>query len=315
LQGNIETASTLINNAMTDYYSDRTLKNQNMIQQLEYFSGIADGETKQLLQKEQRGYEEDQAQIKYVKDSVNAALAAGASPAEINQLVSPDLSEADKLALAQKIVGSRAFESAEAERQYKRIRNATASMEYNKALQSLDGTDTALSNETRKKIADMPESKKAQTIITLNSNLTKLKDLYVEHGSWNPFNRDAAKEIASLRSQLEIDIAVAGGQGAISEQEGERYQNIVGGGFFQKGSNVAKSIESAITANDQKIKDNISFVDSAIPGANTFEPFQMFLIQKQTEEYLDSQLQAQEDAIDSYIDSFSNSGSTTPVIK
>lgn len=77
LQGNIETASTLINNAMQDYYSDRTLKNQNMIQQLEYFSGIADAETKQLLDKEQRKYEEDQNNITRALNSVNAAVASG----------------------------------------------------------------------------------------------------------------------------------------------------------------------------------------------------------------------------------------------
>lgn len=77
LQGNIETASTLINNAMQDYYSDRTLKNQNMIQQLEYFSGIADAETKQLLDKETRKYEEDQNNIARAVNSVNAAVASG----------------------------------------------------------------------------------------------------------------------------------------------------------------------------------------------------------------------------------------------
>lgn len=77
LQGNIETASTLINNAMSDYYQDRTLNNQNMIQQLEYFKGIADEQTSQLLAKEQRIYEEDQLNIARALNSVDAAVATG----------------------------------------------------------------------------------------------------------------------------------------------------------------------------------------------------------------------------------------------
>jgi hypothetical protein len=316
LQGNIETASTLINQAMSDYYQDRQLTNQNMIQQLDYFSSVADKQTAQLLEKEKRVYEEDQRQIEYVKSSVDAALKAGASPAEINQLVSPQTTEAEKLALAQKIVGARAFESVEAEAQYRRIRNATASMEYNNALNALNTLgETGLDEGQRTKIAAMPEAKNSQALITLNANMTRLRDLYDANGSWNPINRDAAKEIASLRSQLEIDIAVAGGQGAISEQEADRYANIVGGGWFQKGSSVAKSIDAAITTNDEKIKRNIAFVDAAIPGANAFEPFQMYLSQKQAEEYIDQQLQQQEDAIDSYVDSFSTSATTSQVIK
>lgn len=77
LQGNIETASTLINNAMSDFYSDRTLKNQNMIQQLSYYSGIADEETAQLLTKESRKYEEDQAAITRAQTLVDDGVSSG----------------------------------------------------------------------------------------------------------------------------------------------------------------------------------------------------------------------------------------------
>lgn len=301
LQGNIETASTLINQAMTDYYADRELKNENMIQQLDYFSGLADNETAQLLQKEQRKYEEDQEKIKYVKDSVNMALQAGASPAEISQLTSPDLTEDQKLSLAQKIVGSRAYESVQSELAYKRIRNATASMEYNKALNALQGGDPGLTEEQRKKIGDMPESKKAQSLITLNNNLTKLKNAYETYGSWNPFDREAANKISSLRGQLEIAVAVAGGQGAIGEKEGERYADILGGKFFQTGGGAATAIESAITTNDQAINDNINYVSSSLNGAATFEPFQGYLKQKEADAYIDQKLTEVNDPVDSYL--------------
>jgi hypothetical protein len=77
LQGNIETASTIINQAMTDYYSDRQLENQNMINQLNYFSGIADEQTKQLLDQEARKYEEDQTNIKRAQSMVDGAVSSG----------------------------------------------------------------------------------------------------------------------------------------------------------------------------------------------------------------------------------------------
>lgn len=77
LQGNIETASTLVSQAMNDYYADRQLRNQNMLQQLNYFQGIADEQTSQLLKQEERKYQEDQANITRAQSLVDAAVSAG----------------------------------------------------------------------------------------------------------------------------------------------------------------------------------------------------------------------------------------------
>ena len=104
LQGSIETASTLVNQAMSDYYNDRQLNNQNMIQQLNYFSKIADDETSQLLQKEQRAYEADQAKVEQVQNSVRSALQSGAATTkEVQMLTDPETSDGERLALAQLI--------------------------------------------------------------------------------------------------------------------------------------------------------------------------------------------------------------------
>lgn len=109
LQGNIETASTLINNAMSDYYQDRTLKNQNMIQQLEYFSGIADEQTKQLLQKEQRTYEEDQLNIQRAMNSVDTAVATGfATPKDVETMTALSGNPQAQKEYADKIVANAA---------------------------------------------------------------------------------------------------------------------------------------------------------------------------------------------------------------
>lgn len=104
LQGSVQTASTLINQAMSDYYNDRQLQNANMIQQLNYFSGIADKQTAQLLQKEQRKYEEDQAKIERVQKAVDGALASGATtPNEVRMFTDPNTTDNERLALAQLI--------------------------------------------------------------------------------------------------------------------------------------------------------------------------------------------------------------------
>lgn len=104
LQGNIETASTLINQAMSDYYSDRQMQNANMIQQLNYYSGIADEQTKQLLQREQRKYEEDQAKVQRVQKAIDSALTTGAATTkEVAMLTDPKTTDSERLALAQLI--------------------------------------------------------------------------------------------------------------------------------------------------------------------------------------------------------------------
>ncbi len=104
LQGNIQTASTLINQAMSDYYSDRQLRNQNLITQLEFYSGIVDDQTQQLLDREKRAYEEDQARVQRVIQNVDAAISTGAAtPEEIQKLTNPNVSDNERLALSQLI--------------------------------------------------------------------------------------------------------------------------------------------------------------------------------------------------------------------
>lgn len=172
LQGNIETASTLINNAMQDYYSDRTLTNQNMIQQLEYYSGIADQETAQLLKQEQRKYEEDQKKVERVLGTVDAALVSGAATAdEIKNITDPALTEDERLTLAQGIVARKAtadynLEKAIKGREYERLgleiqsANAKLLAAQNAASSGVLTPDQfAIANDLRKEVNNMQEVK------------------------------------------------------------------------------------------------------------------------------------------------------------
>jgi hypothetical protein len=122
LNGSIESSSNLINQAMSFFYQDRQLNNQNMIQQLNYFSGIAEGETKQLLQREQRAYEADQAKIERTLATVDSALQSGAaSPSEIKMLTNPNSTDSERLALAQLIQARGATEMRDLQTQSARM--------------------------------------------------------------------------------------------------------------------------------------------------------------------------------------------------
>lgn len=198
------------------------------------------------------------------------------------------------------------------ERTYKIIRNKTAGLEYDNLRKTLSGENTGLDNKLREKIGGFKETKETQSYLTLNENLGRLKDLYEEYGTYNPFDPDARKKINALKSQLEIDIAVAGGQGAISGQEADRYENIVGGGF-QTGSMAISAIDEAMKTNNAKIRNNINFIESSIPGAKAFEPFKQFLDQEEAEKYIDEQLKTKKQTDEDTISSWLNNTSTRAV--
>ena len=104
LQGNIETASALVNQAVNLAYQDRTLRNQNLINQINDLRGVVSGETEQLLRQEQRRYEQDQQKIQQIETSVASALSSGAATTgEIAKLTSPQTTDNERLALAQLI--------------------------------------------------------------------------------------------------------------------------------------------------------------------------------------------------------------------
>jgi len=105
LQGNIETASALVSQAVQTAYQDRTLRNSNLINQINSLQGVVDGQTAQLLETDKRKYEADQAVIQRVADAVDDAMNSGAATQEdIRTLTDPKLSDEDRLAAAQGIV-------------------------------------------------------------------------------------------------------------------------------------------------------------------------------------------------------------------
>jgi hypothetical protein len=103
LQGHIDTATQLARDTVNMAFQDRTLKAQNILQQLNYYQGVADDQTAQLLEQDKRQYEAELAQIEELKTNIASAMVSGATSSEISQLNDPALDDASKLALAQQI--------------------------------------------------------------------------------------------------------------------------------------------------------------------------------------------------------------------
>ena len=130
IQGNIETASALVSQAVQTAYQDRTLRNSNLINQINSLQGVVDGQTSQLLEADKREYEADQAVIQRVADAVDDAMNSGAATQEdIRTLTDPKLSDEDRLAAAQGIVsrGQTQMRDLEVQSQEANIRQSNAS--------------------------------------------------------------------------------------------------------------------------------------------------------------------------------------------
>ena len=89
LRGNIQMAAQLASQAVQFAYQDRTLRNQNMQQQITSLQSVVDGQTAQLLEKDKREYEQDNMEIANAMSSVNAATSSGFATADdIDQMTS-----------------------------------------------------------------------------------------------------------------------------------------------------------------------------------------------------------------------------------
>lgn len=82
LQGNIQTAVSLVNQSVQYAYQDRVFQNQNLSNQINSLQGVVDDQTQQLLDQAQREYEQDNFQISQAVSSVNSAVASGFASAD-----------------------------------------------------------------------------------------------------------------------------------------------------------------------------------------------------------------------------------------
>lgn len=246
LQGNIETASTLINTAMSDFYADRTLKNQNMIQQLEYFSGIADKQTAQLLEKEKRVYEEDQKKVDRALDAVDQAVSSGAAtPEEIRLLTDPKTTDEDRTSLAQAITGRAAKSLYDAELYGKYLSNAVAKKELDALSAPLD--TTALPEETLKKVNDLTDGQR--TAITGSretiNEINRMIALVEAAGDMSLLTKatEEGREFLRLRQNVVDKLARQRTGAVVGVDEEKTFKDILGVGTFDL---IAKDDEEVV---------------------------------------------------------------------
>lgn len=103
LQGNINTATQLAKDTVDLAFKDRQLKAENLLNQLNYFQGVSDKQTGQLLEEDKRQYEAELGRIEELKTNIANAMVNGASQAEIAQLNDPNIPDEQKLSMAQQI--------------------------------------------------------------------------------------------------------------------------------------------------------------------------------------------------------------------
>lgn len=173
LQGNIETGRALAKDAVDIAMQDRTFQANAKILQINQLEKVVDEETRQLLEGEKRVYEAELAKIEEVKTNVANAMVNGASQAEIAQLNDPNLSDDDKIALAQSITARGANQMRNLEMAQKsasiRASNASAALNeaelvaYNKAQE--DAANGILSPEQMKVANDVNKDFESQPIV------------------------------------------------------------------------------------------------------------------------------------------------------
>ena len=104
LQGNIESARTFVNDAISTIYQDRQLGRQNLIDQNNALSNILDPQRAEILQQDNRRYEEEIAATQRVQSAVDLAMQSGATADDVKRMTDPTLTDEDRLATAQGIV-------------------------------------------------------------------------------------------------------------------------------------------------------------------------------------------------------------------
>ena len=146
LQGNIESARTFVNDAMTTIYQDRQLGRQNLIDQNNALSNILDPQRAEILMQDNRRYEEEIAATQRVQSAVDLAMQSGATADDVKKMTDPTLTDEDRLATAQGIVsrGATQDRALDIAQQEASIRASNASADAATALQEQREAETNL---------------------------------------------------------------------------------------------------------------------------------------------------------------------------
>lgn len=260
LRGNINTARELATQAVNFAYQDRTLKANNLINQINWLQNQVDNETSQLLAQKKREYEADLAKTEQLKQNISAAILAGASQEEIAALNSQQIADEQKLQLAQQITARAAVE----DRNLNKL-----------SIESRLLTDQA----QRADIYDQMDQRKKDRIDAMNASLQQAVDEKEKERVANEAAAEVALQIATFANELAtmegLDAAVGFG---VKKSPGARVAaGAAGGGAVGAGVGsvvpvVGTAIGGVVGAG---VGAGLGFLagDEAVPGSDraTFE--------------------------------------------
>ena len=266
LQGNINTATQLARDTVDLAFKDRQLKAENLLNQLNYFQGISDQQTGQLLEQDKRQYEAELANIKELKDNIANAMVNGASQAEITQLNDANLDDASKLALAQSITarGANQMRNLDMEQSRASINASNASArnsdvnaakaEFELDLLKNPPLTTGVDPATIKIINDL-DSGTREGIINARSTtqeLTEMKAIISRNSDINLLTNatEDGRRFDQLKTNVVDKLARERTGAVVGADEEKQFSRILGVGVFNR---ISKSDTEILTGLDRMI--------------------------------------------------------------
>jgi len=158
LQGNVETARQIALDTTRFASEDRANKLQSLMAQFQSLDGIVQGQEKQLIDAQKVKIEQEYDQLKRTQNTIDTAIqSGGASTEEMIQLSNPNLSDEQKMTIAQGILARTSFENRTFEQGQQMFENNIMTQELQMKLQENQGEpDKLLSAEELIKFGGLP---------------------------------------------------------------------------------------------------------------------------------------------------------------
>lgn len=281
LQGQIGAAQTAANRAVDLMYQDREALYNQKLKQLELIQPMLNAEEKKradatayALKNESEKLAEEKQAKKDIQNIIITASQSGAPKQLLDQA-----SNATTAIDAAKILGQYSPETLKYQLLKEQIRTEKAQQSnyYANAAKTKAETDKLKNGSTgyvlnQEDTAKAVESKVGQKTIAAKGlvvELSNLKALYEKYGA-RPTSAEGIGAIQSARSNAQLAITAAFGQGAISEGDRSSYEKLVGTTF---GVDPVANLNEAIKTQQRNYETNLNVLNDAYPGINNISSF------------------------------------------
>lgn len=237
LQGNFDTARQIALDTANFATEDRKAELNNLLAQYDAISGVVEGQEAQLIQKERDKVEAEKAELERTQTAIDTAImSGGATVADMQQLTNPNLSNQEKLSIAQGVVAK----TAKADRAIANYGTTLSNQIKEKQLDALKNpsTITGLSAETLDRMSKLTEKQK-EAIPQLNDtvqSLTRMKELVNSVGSIDRLNQftEEGREFNRLAKDVADKMARERTGAVVGEDEQKAFNQILGLTLFSQ---------------------------------------------------------------------------------